>query len=176
MNWGDVPERDEFARHFTITVRPEDKRKINPYELKKVIKTITGQYPESITTSGREAFAAKVTTREQSQKMVSTTRIGNVDCKVEKHKYFNQRKGLIFIYEFDLENIEEFMKGLQEEYNISTVEQVTFIKPKSPQTKVCLLTFEQEYLPEYICIPGERSDARVILFKPRPKLCRQCWQ
>ena len=122
LNWGDITERHEFARHVTMTVLPEDKRKINPYELKKVIKTITGQYPECIITSGREAFAVKVSTRERSQKIVSIARIGNVDSKVEKHKCFNQRKVLIFIYEFNLENIEKFNKGLQEEYNISTVE------------------------------------------------------
>ena len=97
LNWGDVPERDEFGRHFTITVRPEDNRKINPYELKKVIKTITGQCPESIIMSERKAFAVKMPTREQSQKMVLITRTENVDGKVEKHNYFNERKGLIFI-------------------------------------------------------------------------------
>ena len=125
----------------------------------------------TITTSGREAFAVKVTTREQSQKMVSITRIGMWTVKWKKNKYFNQRKVFIFIFEFDLENIAEFRKGLQEEDNISTVEQITFIKPKSPQIKVFLLTFEQEYLPEYIYIHGERSDTRVIPFKPRDLKC-----
>ena len=39
--------------------------------------------------------------------------IGDVECQVEKHKYYNQRKWLIFIYVFDIEDTEKLKKELQ---------------------------------------------------------------
>ena len=176
FDYRDEVEEKEFTKYFSITVTPEKKRKINPYALKSAIKETTGGTPESVTTSGREAFTVKVRTPDQSEKIVRMKSIGDVECTVERHRYYNQRKGLIFIYEFDISDAEEVRKGLQAEYNISAVEQVTFIKPRNPQTKVFLLTFEQERLPEYVYIPGEGADTKVIPFQPRPKLCKQCWK
>ena len=83
--------------------------------------------------------------------------------KVEKYKFYNQSRDFIYIYEFDLDNIQEFSEGLQTEYNRGKVELVTFIKPKNPQSRIFLVTSKKEFAPEYIYIPGEKSDTRVIL-------------
>ena len=148
-------------RYYTVSVKPESKRKINPYTLRKTIAIWIGDTLESIATSGREAFMLKIRTLEESQRIEKMNKVVNIECKGEKHKLYNQSRGLIYIYEFDLDNIQEFSEGLQTEYNISKVELVTFIKSKNLQTKIFLVTFEQEYAPEFIFILGERSDARV---------------
>ena len=85
-------------------------------------------------------------------------KVRDIECKVEKHRLYNQISGLIYIHEFDIEIVETFKEELREEYKISNVELANFIKLRYPETKVFILTFEQEYLPEYICIFGESAD------------------
>ena len=78
--------------------------------------------------------------------------------------YLNQSKGLIYVYEYDIDDLNEFTLGLQENYKLKSVEKATFIKPRSEHTSAFLITFDQETVPDSIYIPGERSDTKVYPF------------
>ena len=58
------------------------------------------------------------------------------------------------MHEFDLENVEDLKNGLQITYNVVGVQLATFIKTRSPQSRVFIITFQQEHLPYSIYIPG----------------------
>ena len=164
----------QYTKFFNVTVNQEDTRRINSYALRNAIKVLTGATLQSITTSGKDSFDIKVRNEEQSKKVVSLQKIGDIKCKVDRHRYYNQTKGLIYIHEFNIENIETFKNELQEEYSVANVELATFIKARNKETKVFILTFEQDVLPEYIYVPGERADTKVYSFMTKPKFCKQC--
>ena len=54
-----------YANFFTVTVKMNDKRKLNPYALRAAIEVQTGATPVSITTSGRDAFTIKIKMRSR---------------------------------------------------------------------------------------------------------------
>jgi hypothetical protein len=170
----DIPQLEHFKRFYEIKFDLQDKRCINPYTLKKEITKITGQTPKQITTSGADAFTVEIRDASQGKNIIKLKSVNGKECKCSTHQYLNNSKGIIYIHEFDIDDGSEFAEGLMENYNISKVEEANFIKPRNPQTKVFLLTFDQETVPESIYIPGERSDTRVFPFVNKPKLCRNC--
>ena len=99
-----------------------------------------------------------------------------VPCKIYKHPKYNCSRGLIYVHEFGLENVQDFKNGLQSTYNVVDVQPATFIKTRSPQTRVFIVTFQQEHLPYSIYIPGERQDTRVFKLNSKPLMCYNCLQ
>ena len=69
--------------------------------------------------------------------------------------------GLIYIYEYDLVDFDEFRADLMTEYNLKDVQQATWIKPRNPSSKPVILTFKEKCLPEYIEIAGEQAKTKV---------------
>ena len=162
---------------FTLVKFKEgEKRRVNPYEIKKQIQDKTGSDPEALTTDGRRAFTIKVKNEELGRKLLKVKEIMGVECTVEKHNYFNRSKGIIYIHEFDIDDLDDFKAGIMENYNVSQVKPIAFIMPKYAQTRVFLITFDSETCPDAIYIPWERSDTRVYSFYEKPKLFKNCYQ
>ena len=141
-----------FTRFYNIRFPVEDKRKINPYSLRNEITQLTGCPPKQLSTSGPDSFVVEVLSAEQGNKIIELNHVKNIECKCEKHRYLNQSKGLIYLYEYDIDDLTEFTDGLQENYKILSVENATFIKSRSEHTTVFLITFDEETLPESIYI------------------------
>ena len=87
------------------------------------------------------SLTVEVSTREQGEKICGIEEVDGYPCEVQLHVRYNYRKGLIFLYEFDLDSIEEFEEELQCLYNKVDVQPATFIKRKLSQTQVFLVTF-----------------------------------
>ena len=109
---------DAVARFYTIRFNLENKRKTNPYALRNEIAEITGSPPKRLTTSEPELFAVEVRSAEQGNKVLNLNSIKNLKCECEKHPYLNQSKGLIYVYEYDIDDLNKFTLGLQENYKI----------------------------------------------------------
>ena len=103
-------------------------------------------------------------------------RIQGKPCEISNHKYINQTKGIIYIKEYDIEDVVQFKAYLQENYEIAEVAKAPFIKTRSPETNAFMITFNTTILPETIYIPGEKTDSVVYPFKNRPLMCRTCQQ
>lgn len=116
---------------------------------------MTGLAPKNITTMGRESFTVEVINDNQGKKLMTLKNIKGISCQISKHSQFNQSKGIIYIMEYDIDDIEEFRLGLKENYNIVDVTKATFIKTRNEQTTAFLVTFGQDTLPESIYVPGE---------------------
>lgn len=166
---------NNFTRFYSIQFPPKSKRKLNPFYVQSTIRTAIGAVPKCISSDSRDSFTIEVSSAEQGDKLQQITSIGTHTCTVIKHKYFNQSRGLIYIREYDLDEIDDFKQGLQDQYPfIAKVEHAFFIRPKYEGTKVFLLTFNLEFPPETLYIPGERSDTVVHRYFDRPLQCKHC--
>ena len=52
-------------------------------------------------------------------------------CRVQDHRMFNRSKGLIYIRDFDIDNMSSFQKGMNIKYKVSKVVRAKWIKPRS---------------------------------------------
>ena len=69
----------------------------------------------------RNSFIIEISTEQQSNKMKSIPRIN--DSPVTISDYFqNISMGLIYVYEYDLSEFEEFKTGLMADYNLKDVQ------------------------------------------------------
>lgn len=87
----------------------------------------------------------------------------------------NRSKGLIYIYEFDIDDTSILVDGLSES-GVIDVQQAVWIKPRRAGTKAFLLTFNREQAPEHIKIPGEARQTPVYEYKKKPMQCKNCQQ
>ena len=72
---------------------------------------------------------------------------------ITTHKYYNQAKGVIYIQEYNVTNINEFVNGLKSKYNIAEVTKAEFIKTRNKFSTPLIIIFNSDSLPEIIYIP-----------------------
>ena len=162
-----------YDKCFIMKFDHETRRPINPYAIIAKIEATTGGKPKAVTGYNSTSVTVEVHSKEQAQKMHEITTVDGFTCETMVHPRYNHNKELIYTYEFDVENLEDFKAGLKEIYNITDV-QATFIKTKSEQAHAFILCFNQRYLPYSIYIPGEKQDTRVFQFRSKLIICHKC--
>ena len=172
MNWENTQMTKPFEKYLTMKFDINVKRSVNPYDVIEEIRKET-RLEAKVSTLNRTSFLIEAKNEEQSNKVTNIKKIKDYECTVEKYGRFNYVKGLIFLSEFEIEDLQEFKEGLQESYSVIEVEKASFIKSNSGSTAY-VITFNQEYLPFSIYIPGERQDTRVQPFDSRPMICNTC--
>ena len=168
-------QNSTYKRYYSIKLEDTECRKINPYDVAREIEKVTGDKPESIECAGKSAYVIKLKHRKQAEKISLLSNIKGKTCQVSVHDRLNTCRGLIYLSEFDIEDLPMFKADLKEHYDVENVEQAHFIRTKTDGTSAYILTFNRERTPYSIYIPGERSDTSVTPFKNRPMLCRQCY-
>ena len=79
----------------------------------------------------RNSFIIEVSNEQQSKKLKSINNINEIP--VNMCEYFqNMTMGLIYVYEYDLNEFDEFRNGLIADYNLKDLQQATWIKPGNP--------------------------------------------
>ena len=162
-----------FSRYLIIDFKTE-RRKVNPYRIVGTIKAVTGKEPRSVTGNSRSSVTVCLEQPSQLPLVERIKEIDGVECTVRQHPTFNYSKGLIYIYDFSIPNLPEFQEQMKSNYNIADIQPANFIRTRSEDTSVFLVTFKQDTTPYSIYIPGERQDTRVFKFKNRALLCRKC--
>ena len=100
--------------------------------------------------------------------------INGISVEVSVNTALNVNKGLVYIYGYNMMNFEAFNAGLAEQYELSSVVEVTWIKQRrGNNAKPLLLTFPNE-LPQYLNILGEMMMTKVLEYKRRPLMCKRC--
>jgi len=90
-----------------------------------------------------------------------------LNCTISPHKYLNQIKGTLYIYQYDFN--EQFKKDLIEEYRfIDDATDAPFMNIRNQQATAFLLTFNLDTLPYSLYIPGECADSVVLRNLPIP--------
>ena len=62
----------------------------------------------------------------------------------------NNITGLISYKDFDITDLDKFVEGLQQEYNVASVKRADFVKAKNSEAHAFLVTFRKDYLPDSI--------------------------
>ena len=160
-------------KFYTIKLDNALCRTINPFAVQQKVTKLCGSPPERLETDGKSTYSVKINTGEQARKLLTLTDIEGKSCKVQPHSHRNSSKGLIFIKEFDVDDV-ALLKDYLQEFDVIAVEPAPFIKTKSKSTKAFILTFNSPKTPYSIYIPGERSDTQVQPFRNRPMMCQKC--
>ena len=130
----------QLNKYFIIKFNEQSKRQINSYAVISK-KEATGNTPKSVTGNNRLSFTAVVRNADQSAKINSVTEVEGFSCEVQVHSKFCHSKGIIYIKEFDITDIEDFKFYLQENYPIFDISPATFIKTRDPQTQAFLISY-----------------------------------
>ena len=60
------------------------------------------------------SFTVEVVSADQSERLSSIQEVEGYACEVHKHPRFNHSKGIVYIKEFDITDIEDFKAYFQE--------------------------------------------------------------
>ena len=163
------------STNYLITFSNEHKMNVNPFNVNNAILKLVGAYPISLQTFNQNSFT--VSMKEEHPNLVKAlTSIDNYPCKCTLHDMLNIKRGLLYIHEYDVSDLEMLRNGLQENYpEIVKLEEATFIKSRKPHTTPLIAHFKSDNLPDAIYIPGERSDTKIYPLNNRPLLCTKCW-
>ena len=95
-----------YPRFYTIKLPAEQKRSISPYRLNILVQDGTGCAAKSITTSGRKNLNIQVTNDQQGQWLKNISSIDDIPCQINETTHLNRSRIIIYINEFNVENIE----------------------------------------------------------------------
>jgi len=169
----DIFKSESFERHFTIELPPSTKRQINPFEIEKEISGRIGGTPKSIGSHGRNGILVEVRNKQQSEKIRSLATLCNLQCNTRSFTFYNETKGMIYIYNNEMDDIESFCAGLKEEYDLSSVIEANWIKARN-NGRAFLIATNQNELPKYLRIIGEFSLTKVYPYRDLPRKCNRC--
>ena len=110
------------------------------------IPECTGMKPKQFFGMNKTSVIVEVHNGEQSEKILALENVCHTPCKATPYERFNYTTGLIYVNNFDIEDLKEFKEGLQD-YNVDNVKRADFIKPKNPEALAFLITFRQECVP-----------------------------
>lgn len=165
--------KEKFITHFDCSMGSDNKRKMSPWTLEKCIAVHLGSKPAAIRSS-KNAFTVVVRDRHQSMKMKSLTTINDLPVTVTQNLTYGTQKGLIFVYEYDMSNFENYKLGLLDRCGVQDAVVADWIKVKNPLATPMVVTFRGPTLPEYIAIPGEQAMTKVLEMKQKPLMCKKC--
>ena len=164
-----------FASLFDVVLPTGVKRRTNPWLVEKMIKDHIGREPRRCRGKPGEedTFIVEISTEQESRLMSTLLRIGNHDVTVTVNNTHDIQKGLIYIQAYDLVEFDTYKRGLQNQYNITSVEHAHWIKTKNNANQALIIGFQGE-LPTYLDIPCENMRTVVHEYKKLPNFCRKC--
>ena len=104
-----------FARYFILQFSSEgEKRDMCPFHTEADLGKQIEATPISITSRGATALLVEVAGEERSQRLSKEKNVLDKECTVKEHTLFNGSKGLIYINNNDLRDLESFKQSLKE--------------------------------------------------------------
>ena len=101
-----------FTKYFKVHFQEDLKSTVNPYDIITNIYTLTGSRPKKITSENRRSFTIEVTNENLSEKILGLKKVNDIPCATTIHPRFNFARGLIYIQDFDIENLDEFKTSI----------------------------------------------------------------
>ena len=142
-------------KFYTVTFKEDGaRRKLCPYKMKNYIASKLNGKPRSITSSGRNGVLIEVNTEEQGRNIKQLECVLDREVETKMHTFFNEVRGIIYIRNSDIADLEAFQEGMQERYPVVGIERANFVKPRDPQTRAFVVKFRGDACPEYVKIPG----------------------
>ena len=136
---------NNFQRFFAVDF--DRTLQVNPHDLINSFEELIEEPPITIVNNGKTAFTVKCASKTRANKISSPNNVGNLPCKTSLHSRFSTSKGLIFLTEFDIDDLKQFREELYEHNNISGIESADLINTRSEKTEAFVITFDQIKLP-----------------------------
>ena len=130
--------------------------------------------PKCIFGVNRTTVVVEVLSQEQSGKIATLKNVEDVPWQVTHYDRFNNITCFIYFNDFDITDLNKFVEGLQQEYNVASVMRADFINAKNSEAHAFHVTFRQDYLQNSIYMPGESQDTKVYPYNDKPMMCYKC--
>ena len=85
---------------------------MNFYDIIDKVKEISGMYPKRVFENNRNSVTVGLCRELSEEQMKRIISVNNMPCEVALHARYNCIKGLIYLYMYDIDNVEEFKEGL----------------------------------------------------------------
>ena len=164
-----------FTKFYILRIPISHRRKVNPYHIIDIIETKTGSPPKDLTGYNSTSFTIEVKNSNQGNLLGTSLEINQESYTVEPHPFFNKSRGLIYVEDVKIDDLNEFKTYLQEQHSaLQDLTEAPFIKTRNPGTQVFILEFGQDHLPHSVYISGERSDTVIYPMRNKPLMCKRC--
>ena len=115
-------QTDYFPAYYTVNIEyPNLKRDLCPYKVEDFFTTTLKGRPKKITSAGKNEFLVEVSSKDQAERVLKIDNVCGLKCTAKEHSFFNECKGMIYLYNTDIKDVESFKDGMKEEYSISNV-------------------------------------------------------
>ena len=142
-------------------------KKIQPVAIENSFIQEIGSKHATIRWNNESEFVIEISNEKESKILPTIKSLCSpqfqerVEVEVFACDKINQSKGLIYIHDYNISEIDEYGSELMREYNLSDVQQVTWIKSKNVTFNPLLLTFKEKEPPSFIEIPGEQAKPKI---------------
>jgi len=173
VNLEELFQTETFEKFFTIRLTNSSKREMSPFKFERdLIQQIEGP-PIYISKGGKNTYLVEVRNKSQSEKIRSVSEVDGKNCVVRPYELYNDNKGLIYIYNSEIEDFQSFKNGLCNEYKFKDVVHAHWIKTKQNSQAYIVVTNEAA-LPTHIHVTGEYTLTRVHPYHDSPLHCKWC--
>ena len=129
LDLGTCSTTEPFTKYFMMKFDANTKRSVNPYDVQKKVKQITGT-KSRVSTLNRTLFLIEAVNKDKAGKMNTIDAIREFKCETTAYDRYNYSKGIIYLSESGIGNVDEFQRGMQERYPVVGVERASFIKTR----------------------------------------------
>ena len=167
------PIKTTYNTHFDIVMDKDLKRQFSPWLLEKSLTGAVGQKPKSIRSKNETTLTIEVSSEHQGNTLLALKTLNNIPIEVKTSNIGKLKKGLIYIYGYDVSDFPNFRESLKTDLGVAEVELTPWIKPRNSLSQALLISFHDD-TPQYITIPGEQAKTQVYPYKNRPQICKKC--
>ena len=169
-----LPPDHSTSVYFNCCIEESQKRKVTPWLLEKSITQQLNNKPKCLRTNGKNLFLVEVSNEREGSELKQLKTINGTEVTISENRNVNTRKGLTYVYEYDLSDFESCRMGMLQNPAIKYVVIATWITPRVANSKTLLITFAGTLPPEYINVAGKRQLSNIFRYKEKPMLCRKC--
>lgn len=115
----DIFSSNTFPDHYVLTICNEgEKCNTCPFQFEDELTTKVSGKPKSITGTCRERLLIEVSSKEQGEKLMSIVEITSKFCKMREHEFFNVAKGMIYVHNNEVLDLNSFQQGLKDQFQV----------------------------------------------------------
>ena len=137
-------ECEDFTKYFMLKFEPNTKRKVSSYEIKRVVQNVTGETPTRLLYNSMDSLTIEASTANQSMLIARIENVKGHKCIVTPHPKFNSSQGIIYIMEYDLDDVDEFRREICRSTGAKDCQPAPFLRTRNESTKAFTISFENK--------------------------------
>ena len=117
-------------------------RGMNPFEVEEALSREIGGKPNRISGSGRDSFMVEVNSKQEAEIIKNMKTLCEREYQVVAHQFFNGSKGLVFLINYNAEDMGMRQVNLLQEHGMTNIEEGKWITPRNKTAKAFLVLFK----------------------------------